>query len=60
MLNVEIRSAKDSSWKIQAPLKRDDEYIKKLVDTVSFRNEIGHSYDAGIRTVWKKRTVRFL
>jgi len=58
-LNTEIRSNKDSFWKIQTPLKRDDEYIRKLVDTVSFRNEIVHSYDAGIRTIWKKRIVRY-
>jgi len=59
ILNVEIRSAKDSFWKIQASLKRDDEYIRKLVDTVSFRNEIVHSYDAGIRALWKKRDIRY-
>ena len=59
ILNSEIRSNKDSFWKIQAFLKKDDDYIKKLVDTVSFRNEIVHSYDAGIRVVWKKRRVGY-
>jgi uncharacterized protein YutE (UPF0331/DUF86 family) len=58
-LNVEIRSNKDSFWKIQAFLKREDEYIKQLVDTVSFRNEIVHSYDAGVRVVWKRRSVGY-
>jgi uncharacterized protein YutE (UPF0331/DUF86 family) len=59
MLNAEIRSNKDSFWKIQAPLKRDDDYIKNLIDTVSFRNEIVHSYDAGIKAVWKKRRISY-
>jgi uncharacterized protein YutE (UPF0331/DUF86 family) len=58
-LNVEIRSNKDSFWKIQGLLKREDDSIRKLIDTVSFRNEIVHSYDAGIKIVWKKRTVSY-
>ena len=59
VLNAEIRSSKDSFWKIQKMLEKDDEYLKKIVDTVSFRNEIMHSYDAGIKVVWKKRDVAY-
>lgn len=59
VLNAEIRSSKDSFWKIQKMLEKDDEYLKKIVDTVSFRNEIVHSYDAGIKVVWKKRDVAY-
>ena len=59
MMNTEIRSNKDSFWKIQKILNKDDEYFKKLIDTVSFRNEIVHSYDAGIKIVWKKREIRY-
>jgi uncharacterized protein YutE (UPF0331/DUF86 family) len=58
-LNVEIRSNKDSFWKVQKILNRDDADIRKLVDTVSFRNEIVHSYDVGIRAVWKKRSISY-
>ena len=59
VLNTDIRSNKDSFWKIQKVLKKKDEYIKKIIDTVSFRNEIMHSYDAGIKVVWKKRDVGY-
>jgi uncharacterized protein YutE (UPF0331/DUF86 family) len=59
LLNVAIRSNKDSFWRVQGILKRDETHIKKLIDTVSFRNEIVHSYDAGIRVIWKKRTVGY-
>lgn len=31
--------------------------LKELIDTVSFRNEIVHSYDAGIVLLWSKRSV---
>jgi hypothetical protein len=44
---------------VQGILKREHAQIKKLIDTVSFRNEIVHSYDAGIRIVWKERTVGY-
>jgi uncharacterized protein YutE (UPF0331/DUF86 family) len=59
LLNAEIRSNKDSFWKIQGLLKREDDSIRKLIDTVSFRNEIVHSYDAGIKVIWRKRRVRY-
>jgi len=59
VLNTEIRSNKDSFWKIQKIIQRDDEDIKKLIDTVSFRNEIVHSYDAGIKVVWKRRSIGY-
>ena len=59
MLNKEIRSSKDSFWKLQNIVKKEDEYFRQLIETVSFRNEIVHSYDAGIRLVWKKRNVGF-
>jgi len=59
LLNKEIRSNKDSFWKIQKILQKEDEYIKRLIDTVSFRNEIVHSYDAGIKIVWKSRNVGY-
>ena len=59
LLNMEIRSNKDSFWKVQAILKKDDDDIKGLIDTVSFRNEIVQSYDAGIRAVWKKRKISY-
>jgi len=59
LLNAEIRSNKDSFWKIKGLLNREDDSIKKLIDTVSFRNEIVHSYDAGVKVIWKKRRVRY-
>ena len=59
MLNTEIRSSKDSFWKLQQIIKKGDEYFRQLIETVSFRNEIVHSYDAGIRAVWKMRNVGF-
>ena len=59
VLNTEIISSKDSFWKMQRLLKKEDEYFKKIVDTVSFRNEIVHSYDAGIKMVWKTRNVGY-
>jgi uncharacterized protein YutE (UPF0331/DUF86 family) len=59
ILDAEIRSNKDSFWKIQILLKWEDAGIRKLVDTVSFRNEIVHSYDAGIKVIWKKRRVGY-
>lgn len=59
ILKVAVRSNKDSFWKVQGLLARDEGHIKRLIDTVSFRNEIVHSYDAGIRVVWKSRTVGY-
>ncbi len=59
LLNAEIRSNKDSFCKIQGKLGEDDNGIKKLIDTVSFRNEIVHSYDAGIKIVWLKRSIGY-
>ena len=59
VLDAEIRSSKDSFWKIQKLFKKDDQTIKKLIDTVSFRNEIIHSYDSGIRNIWKKRDTGY-
>ena len=59
LLDAEIRSNKDSFWKIQQLIKWEDAGIRKLVDTVSFRNEIVHSYDAGIKVIWKKRRVGY-
>lgn len=59
VLNTEIKSNKDSFWKLQKMLKKGDEYFRQLIETVSFRNEIVHSYDAGIRVVWKKRNVGY-
>ena len=59
VLNTEIRSNKDSFWKIQKILKKEDEYIKRIIDTVSFRNEIVHSYDVTIKVVWKRRNLGY-
>ena len=59
VLNTEIRSSKDSFWKLQNIVKKEDDYFRQLIETVSFRNEIVHSYDAGIRVIWKKRNVGF-
>ena len=59
VLNTEIRSNKDSFWKIQKILKKEDEYIKRIIDTVSFRNEIVHSYDVAIKVVWKRRNLGY-
>ncbi|GAI98342.1 unnamed protein product [marine sediment metagenome] len=59
VLNTEIRSNKDSFWKIQKILKKEDEYIKRIIDTVSLRNEIVHSYDVAIKVVWKKRNLGY-
>lgn len=59
LLNTEIRSNKDSFWKVQKIIQKEDKFIKRLIDTVSFRNEIVHSYDAGIKIVWKSRTVGY-
>jgi uncharacterized protein YutE (UPF0331/DUF86 family) len=59
ILDTEVRSSKDSFWKIQTLIKRDEQCIKKLIDTVSFRNEIIHSYDSGIRNIWKKRNIGY-
>jgi uncharacterized protein YutE (UPF0331/DUF86 family) len=59
VLNTEIRSSKDSFWKIQKILKKEDEYIKRIIDTVSFRNEIVHSYDVAIKVVWKRRNLGY-
>jgi uncharacterized protein YutE (UPF0331/DUF86 family) len=59
VLNTEIKSNKDSFWKLQKMLKKEDEYFRQLIETVSFRNEIVHSYDAGIRVVWKKRNIGY-
>ena len=36
----------------------DDALIKKLVETVSFRNEIIHSYDVGVYLLWSKRRIK--
>lgn len=59
VLNTEIRSNKDSFWKIQKILKKEDEYIKRIIDTVSLRNEIVHSYDVAIKVVWKRRNLGY-
>ena len=37
-----------------------EETLKLLVDTVSFRNEIVHSYDVNIYLLWSKRSVKMV
>jgi len=37
-----------------------EETLKLLIDTVSFRNEIVHSYDANIYLIWSKRSVKMV
>ena len=59
VLNAEIRSSKDSFWKLQKILKKEDEYFRQLIETVSFRNEIVHSYDVAIKVVWKRRNLGY-
>ncbi len=59
MLKEEILSNKDSFWKIQQIINIDDGFIRKLIDTVSFRNELVHSYDVGIKRVWKERKIEY-
>jgi len=38
----------------------DEEKLKLFIDTVSFRNEIVHSYDVNVYLVWSKRTVNVI
>jgi len=35
-----IMNNKDSFWKIRSLIKTDDQYVRRLIDTVSFRNGI--------------------
>lgn len=35
----------------------DEEKLKLFIDTVSFRNEIVHSYDVNVYLIWSKRNI---
>lgn len=59
-------SAKQSFWDMENKiLKKQDmgfgqEDLNLFIDTVSFRNEIVHSYDVNIYIVWSKRNIRVI
>ncbi|MBI2470991.1 MAG: hypothetical protein HYV59_07065 [Planctomycetes bacterium] len=38
----------------------DEEKLKLFIDTVSFRNEIVHSYDVNVYMVWSKRNINVI
>ncbi|MCF6150334.1 MAG: DUF86 domain-containing protein [Candidatus Kuenenia sp.] len=38
----------------------DEGKLRLFIDTVSFRNEIVHSYDVNVYLVWSKRTINVI
>lgn len=56
-------SAKQSFFKIQDSvfipenIGFNDGELKLIIDTVSFRNEIVHSYDVNVYIIWSKRNL---
>ncbi len=41
-------------------LSWDEERLKLFIDSVSFRNEIVHSYDVNVYLVWSNRSIDVL
>lgn len=39
-------------------LELGEEDLKTLIDLVSFRNEIVHSYDVNVYLIWSKRSIK--
>lgn len=56
-------SAKQSFFKIQdfifvpKNIAFENSEIKLIIDTISFRNEIVHSYDVNVYIIWSKRNL---
>lgn len=38
----------------------DEDKLKLFIDTISFRNEIVHSYDVNVYLIWSKRNINVL
>lgn len=57
-------SSKQSFRDVEEKILKDKKFgfgleeLRLLVDTVSFRNEIVHSYDVNIYLIWSKRNIK--
>ncbi len=56
------QSFRDLEHKIlkKEELALGEEDLKTLIDSVSFRNEIVHSYDVNVYLIWSKRNIQII